>query len=48
MQEIAVPTEPFWQLQGAGPSSAGETEAIVQFRNAARAAATPETVVASR
>lgn len=41
-------SQPFWQLQGAGPSSAGETDAIVQFRAAVREEEAAAIVVAAR
>ncbi len=48
LHDTGVPSQPFWQLQGASPSSAGETDAIVQFRAAAREEQASAIVVAAR
>jgi hypothetical protein len=47
-REAAVPAQPFWQLQGAGPVSPREIDAVVEMRNRAREALVASTVVASR
>ena len=41
------PAQPFWELQGVGPS-ARETDDIAAIRTAARDAAVPDVVVAAR
>jgi hypothetical protein len=47
-QQEATLAQPFWQLQGAGPASPRELDAIVAMRNAAREALVPNTIVAAR
>ena len=47
-RELSVaPAQPFWELQGVGPS-ARETDDIAAIRTAARDAAVPDVVGAAR